>query len=242
MAEQQRAAERDFDTSYAPTYDADDAPMDETHRRFVQGLLGRCPRGGRVLDAACGTGKYFGVVLAADFAVSGVDRSAGMLARAAAKFPSVARQKAGRQDLPFAGEFDAVMCVDAMEYMPPEQWPVVLERLVGAARPGGSIYLTVERTDPAGLALSYAEARDQGLPMATGEQIRRGEYHYYPELAQVRTWLQDAGLNGLVEAHSPGEQHSYSYQHFLGIVGSRPPLAAARSSFRLATTWVGRTE
>jgi ubiquinone/menaquinone biosynthesis C-methylase UbiE len=220
LAEQQRAAETGFDTSFAPTYDADDVPMDDTHRRFVQDLLSRCPGGARVLDAACGTGKYFGLVLDAGFTVTGVDQSAGMLGCAGAKFPSVALEKVALQDLAFTHEFDAAMCVDAMENVPPEHWPVVVAKLVRAVRPGGSVYLTVERTYPEWLVRTYTDARERGLPVVPGDDIRHGEYHHYPELSQVRKWLDEAGLTGIVEAHSPGAHHSYSYQHYLGVVAS----------------------
>jgi ubiquinone/menaquinone biosynthesis C-methylase UbiE len=71
-------AEERFDTLYAPTYDRDEGDIGPTHRRFVAELLRRCPPGGRVLDAACGTGKYFAVVLDAGRQPLGTDQSAGM--------------------------------------------------------------------------------------------------------------------------------------------------------------------
>jgi ubiquinone/menaquinone biosynthesis C-methylase UbiE len=220
LTERQDATEAAYDTRFAPTYDADDAPIDDTHRRFVHDLLGRCPGGGRVLDAACGTGKYFALVLTAGLRPVGVDRSSGMLAAAAAKHPDVLLRRATLQDLPAAADFDAAMCVDAMEYVSPEDWPVVLGRLTGAVRPGGSVYLTVECTDAWRLDVAYADARERGLPVVHGEDAGRdGGYHFYPELARVRKWLQAAGVTELVEAHSPGEHVSYSYHHFLGVVG-----------------------
>jgi len=45
-------------------------------------------------------------------------------------------------DLAYAREFDAVMTVDAMENVPPEEWPLVLANLHRAVRPGGYLYLT----------------------------------------------------------------------------------------------------
>jgi trans-aconitate methyltransferase len=69
----------------------------------------------RVLDAACGTGKYFPMVLVSGRRLLGVDNAGAYLAKAAAKFPQVATDKHDLQDLPYQGEFDGVLCVDAME-------------------------------------------------------------------------------------------------------------------------------
>jgi hypothetical protein len=108
------------------------------------------------------------------------------------------------------------MCVDAMENVPPEQWPAVLAELREAVRPGGQLYLTVERTDAELLDRAFAEARASGLPVVPGEDARRGGgYHFYPTLDQVRDWLTQAALTIVAEAHSPGDHPSYSYQHFL---------------------------
>src|SRR5215217_6460794 len=102
------------------------------------------PGCGSGLDAACGTGKYFAMVQDAGRRVVGTDQSTGMLGRARARFPAVPLERVGLQELDFAAEFDAVMCVDAMENVPPEDWPKVVGNLARALRPGGQLYLTVE--------------------------------------------------------------------------------------------------
>jgi SAM-dependent methyltransferase len=89
-----------------------------------------------VLDAACGTGKYFPMVLATGRSLLGVDHAGAALAIAAAKFSSVPTEKHALQELPYWEEFDGVMCVDAMEFVPPEDWPVVLEHFGRALRSG----------------------------------------------------------------------------------------------------------
>jgi ubiquinone/menaquinone biosynthesis C-methylase UbiE len=100
--------------------------------RFLQLL----PHNGRVLDAACGTGKYFPMVLASGRRLLGVDHAGAYLANAKAKFPHVPTDKHDLQSLPYQGEFDGVICVDAMEFVPPEDWPVVLERFRRACARG----------------------------------------------------------------------------------------------------------
>jgi hypothetical protein len=43
------------------------------------------------------------------------------LANAAAKFPGVPTDKHDLQELRYEGEFDGVLCVDAMVFVPPEE-------------------------------------------------------------------------------------------------------------------------
>ncbi len=215
LADRRRRTLAGYDTAYAPTYDEDDVPLSDTHRGFVTAVLDSCPPDGRVLDAACGTGRYVGLAGAAGRRVTGVDQSAGMLAQARAKYPDADLRLVGLQELDFDAEFDAAMCVDAMENVPPEEWPLVAAALRRALRPGGQLYLTVEMTDEQALLDAFAVATEQGLPAVLGEDTRRDAgYHYYPQLEQVRVWLAGAGLELVDEAHSPGEHWSYSYEHF----------------------------
>lgn len=216
LAERRLAAERAYDDVYAASYDADDPPMSATHAAFVRQLVEGCPVDGRILDAACGTGKYFPLVRGSGRGVVGTDQSAGMLRMAAAKHPDIEVRQCRLQELDFDEEFAAAMCVDAMENVPPEQWPLVLDRIRAAVRPGGQIYLTVELTSADLLNLAFVEARTAGLPVVAGEDAYRGGgYHFYPPLDRVRDWLTEAALTIVAEAHSPGDHPSYSYQHFL---------------------------
>jgi ubiquinone/menaquinone biosynthesis C-methylase UbiE len=216
LRERRRTAEERHDAIHAFTYDEHYGEIGPTHRRFVADLVEGCPPGGTVLDAACGTGKYFAMVLDAGRRVVGTDQSSGMLARARARFPAVPTEKVGLQELDFDAEFDAVMCVDAMENVPPEDWPAVLARLRRAVRPGGRLYLTVEEVGQDELDEVYADARARGLPVVRGEESRDG-YHYYPSREQVAAWLEAAGLAVLARDVSPGD--GYAYLHLLTRAG-----------------------
>lgn len=225
LKQRRLAAEQRYDTVYAPTYDENDLPMSPAHASFVTRLAESCPRGGSVLDAACGTGKYFAVITDTGRRVVGCDQSAGMLAQAAAKHPDVDTHKVGLQELGHRADlagFDAAMCVDAMENVFPEDWPGVLDNLRRAVLPGGHVYFTVEMTDADWLVEAYATGTAGGLPVVANEDTTRSEgYHYYPPLTQVRDWLDAAGLGVVEQAHSDGEHPSYSYEHFLCRVPPR---------------------
>ena len=116
----------------------DDAPwgeIEDRHRAFAERFLSMLPHSGGVLDAACGTGIYFPIVLASGRSLLGVDHSGAALATAAGRFPNVRTAKHDLQDLPYIEEFDGVMCVDAMEFVPPEDWPKILGASAGGSAP-----------------------------------------------------------------------------------------------------------
>ena len=209
LDDQRLSAEERYDL-FAPTYDEDLSPITPTHRRFVEKVIESCPPNGVILDAPCGTGRYFEIVLARNRTVVGIDQSAGMVARALAKHPEVVVDQAGLQELEFDGAFDAAMCIDAMEYVCPEDWPRVLANLHRAVRGGGLIYLTVEQIDPAEIASAFAEATAAALPVVHGEKIwREGGYHYYPTPDRVYRWLAAEGLEIVEEGISRARIHGY---------------------------------
>ncbi len=47
------------------------------------------------------------------------------------------------------------MTIDAMENIPPEDWPTVLANLHRAVRPGGMLYVTVEEMDQAEIDAAF---------------------------------------------------------------------------------------
>ena len=216
-----RVDERQED-ELAGDFDAKWGEIEPTHQRFVERFLSRLPPDGRVLDAACGTGKYFQMVLASAHRLLGVDHAGGLLAVAAAKFPQVPTDQHDLQELPYQGEFDGVLCVDAMEFVPPEEWPPVLERFRRALRRGGWLYLTVELARGDRLRAANQAARRSGLPVVEGEVVwgPDGYYHHYPSMEQVRTWLADAGFTLDEEAEGPWHEGGYAYHHVLARLAS----------------------
>jgi len=212
LAKQRQAAEEGYDKQESATY-VEAEEIGSTHRRFVAQLIELCPPSGRVLDAACGTGSYFGMILESGRQVVGVDQSGGMLARARTRYPEVDTERVGLQQLDMNAQFDSVMCVDAMEFVFPEDWPLVLANLRRALRPGGHMYLTVELVDEQELEKAFADATARGLPVVQGENVYRGGYHFYPPVPQVVTWVGEAGLQVVEDGHS--DHGSYGYYHVL---------------------------
>ena len=207
LAERRRLLEVRYDTLHAASYDEQWGAIDASHRAFLARFLALCPPGGTILDAACGTGKYWALILESGRAVVGIDQSQQMLAQATAKFPHVRTEKKGLHEIDAIAAFDGIICVDALEFIAPEDWPHVLSRFQRALTSGGHLYITVELCDPAERMEAYQEGLKQGLPVVEGEYAHTGSYHYYPPLEQVRLWLSQAAFTVLDEAEGDYYQH-----------------------------------
>lgn len=209
----------------------------ETHCQFIEKLLRRLRPQSTILDAACGAGRYDGILLNAGHSVVGIDQSDRMLARARThfpldKFPRLSYLKLGLQEMDFRAEFDGAICIDAMEHIFPEDWPGIVAGFEKALKPGGLIYATVERADIDEVKEAYERALAMGLPVVYGEladkidaahaqvmaldwhEVTGGlaspaAYHYYPSMEQVSTWYDQAGLS--IEEKGMGD----GYAHFL---------------------------
>ncbi len=64
LKKQRRVAEEQEDTIYAPIYDENWGAIAPTHQQFFNRFLSVCPPQARILDAACGTGEYWPMILA----------------------------------------------------------------------------------------------------------------------------------------------------------------------------------
>jgi SAM-dependent methyltransferase len=213
LAERRSAVVASYDHG-AADYDQHPYPAD-TQEQWVARLLRTVPAGGTVLDAPCGTGRYFPMVAAAGLRVAGADQSPGMLAQARARGIADSLERTALQDLSYAGEFDAVMTIDAMENIPPEDWPAVVANLRRAVRPGGHIYLTVEEVGQKHIEQAFQSLSARGLPAVPGE-IVEGDvagYHYYPGRDRVTGWFADEGLIVVDEGYK--QENGWAYRHFL---------------------------
>jgi len=132
-----------------------------------------------------------------------------MLRQANAKFPDVRTEKMGLQEIDFTDTFNGAICMDAMEFVAPEDWSLVLINFYCALKHDEHLYFTVELIEYDELEHSYNEAKKQRLPVVEGEYAHEGYYHHYPKLEQVRMWVVQASFVIVEEGEGDG------YQHFL---------------------------
>lgn len=93
IKEKRRMAEKRYDTIFSINYDEQWGRISETHKKNLLNFLNLLPKGCRILDAACGTGKYWGLILSNNYLVFGVDQSEQMLIKAKKKFPNCGIKK-----------------------------------------------------------------------------------------------------------------------------------------------------
>ena len=138
-----------------------------------------------------------------------------MLAQARARGIATRLEQVGLQELAFDAEFDGTMTIDAMENIPPEDWPLVLANLHRAVRPGGHLYLTVEELDQADIDAAFGDSQAKGLPTLYGEVIEgdTAGYHYYPGRDRVLAWLAAEGLDVVAEGFD--QEDGWGYRHWL---------------------------
>jgi ubiquinone/menaquinone biosynthesis C-methylase UbiE len=90
------------------------------------------------LDVCCGTGAGLAVLDAVcEGTVTGVDFSAGMLARARQAFPQAALVRADVRSLTFDAGFDLAVTFGALGHFLPGERPAVFGGVFRALRPGG---------------------------------------------------------------------------------------------------------
>ena len=210
-----RITEQRYDRLWAPIYDENwGGEIDPLHQRLVTQIVNTCPPGGTILDAACGTGKYWPILLASGRKFIGIDQSQAMLDRATSKYPQVAVQKLGLQEMPFQDVFDLILCMDAMEMIFPEDWPPVCANFHRALKQAGQLYFTVEIADDESIEMEYRSSLQRGLPVVYGEWVTgsgvgddEGGYHFYPSMQQVREWLGRANFVIKEEAQANDYHH-----------------------------------
>jgi SAM-dependent methyltransferase len=210
LRELRRSTEERYDSVYAPIYDDQwGGEIALSHQHFLEKFLDLCQPASRILDAACGTGKYWPPILSSGRTVFGIDQSKQMLLHANAKYPDVEVEKLGLQEMSYENAFHGAICIDAMEFVFPEDWLVVLNNLYRAIKHKCPLYFTVEIADETDIETDFRKGREMGLPVIYGESAHEGGYHYYPKIEIVKEWITQVGLILVEDAY--GDE----YQHFL---------------------------
>jgi 2-polyprenyl-3-methyl-5-hydroxy-6-metoxy-1,4-benzoquinol methylase len=197
---------------YWVTWGIDDSD-NATHREYLRKFLGLVAGPGDILSAACGAGRYDGILSEAGHSVLGIDQSVGVLARAREhfpqeRFPRLRYEKIGLQEMDFHAAFDGAICMDAMEHICPEDYPGIMRAFREALKPGGMLYFTAETQETAvedgeDLAEAYAKARAQGLPVVPGEVVDEMDSAYSQSMSQLEV---------------PGEvSHNAVYRFYPGL-------------------------
>ena len=148
---------------------------------LMAGFTARLPRGADIADLGCGPARDGATFAEAGYRVTGLDRSAGMLAIAAGALPGrVAR--ADLTSLPLTtGSLDGIWCCAALLHVPLDQTVTVLGEMRRVLRRGGHLALVT--------AVGHG-ARLETVPYAPDRQ----RWFFYPDPVLLREQLPAAGL------------------------------------------------
>ena len=221
LAERRAALAAAYDAE-AAAYDDERYPWD-MQREWVARVLGLIPPGGTVLDAPCGTGKYFAMLAAACRPGRGRWPVGGHAGPGPGTGIAFSLQRTSLQDLPYAARFDAPLTIEAMQHIPPEDWPGVLANLGRAVQPGGLVYLTVQVLGQHHIQRAFESLRARGLPAVRGELAEEDTpgYHYFPGRDQAVGWFGQQGLATVDEGFRRG--NDWGHHHFLLRPGPASP-------------------
>jgi SAM-dependent methyltransferase len=177
-------------TSVEGGYDLLAPKFDHTPFRTPDGVLDATagalrPLGpfGRGLDVCCGTGAGLRVLGSlGQGPITGVDFSAGMLARARGAHPDATWVRADARALPFAGAFDLAVSFGACGHFLPAERPALFAGVYRALRPGGVFAFPVPAPPPV-TSRGYWALAGFDLAMRVRNAVWRPPFVMY-----YRTW------------------------------------------------------
>jgi SAM-dependent methyltransferase len=152
----------------------------------------------RGLDVCCGTGAGLRVLRPlCRGPVTGVDFSAGMLARARGAHPEARLVRADARALPFAAAFDLAVSFGALGHFLPAERPALFAGVHRALRPGGVFALPIG-TRPQVTSARYWTLLGFDLAMRARNAVRRPPFVMYyltGRLPALRADLTAAGFS-----------------------------------------------
>ena len=168
------------------------------------------------LDVCCGTGAGMRVLEPlCEGQVTGVDFSAGMLARARSAHPDARWVRADARALPFDGAFDLAVSFGALGHFLPAERPALFAGVHRALRPGGVFAFPVGARPPVSSARYWA-LLGFDLAMRARNAVRRPPFVMYyltGRLPALRVDLAAAGFTTTaisLTALGPGEDQASS--------------------------------
>ena len=141
-----------FSDFYLRAYAGAERDAHAQEQALAAARLAACPEGGALLDVPCGFGRHAIPLAAAGYRVTGVDRSAALLAEARRRAGGARHPKLVEADyrkLPFGdANFDAAVCLfSSLGYLGDEEDAVVLGEIGRVLRPGARLVIEIMHRD-----------------------------------------------------------------------------------------------
>jgi len=118
----------------------------QNHIEWIQRFAKQIPKGGRILDLGCGTGKDVAIFNDLGFKASGIDGSAGMLSEAAKIHPNIKVAFGDVRKLEFPDNFfDGVWSWSVITHLKDEDKKSALKEVYRVLKSGGTFAQTIWR-------------------------------------------------------------------------------------------------
>ena len=145
--------------------------------------------GERILDVGCGTGHLTAQIAESGAKVTGVDRSADMVAAARLAYPKLKFQVSDARNLAYRNEFDAVFSNATLHWI--HEPELVLQGIWRALRTGGRF---VAELGGKGNIRAMQEAFDSALVELGAAKAGEVQPWYYPSVSEYSTLAETNGF------------------------------------------------
>ena len=126
-----------------------------------------------------------------------------MVEQARARSLAESVEQTGLQELAHVATFDGVLCIDAMEHVPPEDWPRVVHNLGRACGDGGLVYLSLKSSRTSKRIWTepwLRRSRKARRRPRRGRRRGHRRYRFYPADEQIMEWLEAARMRIVEDA------------------------------------------
>lgn len=189
-----RYYDRNADTFYDETVAVD---MSELYAPFLELL----PKGGKILDAGCGSGRDSLYFLQQGFDVTAIDASAEMVRKASELTKLNVLQRTFTES-EWIAEFDGIWACASLLHLPKNKLGNVFNILLKALKTKGVIYASFKT--------------------GTGEATENGRFFSYYSEGELRSILQKVGSNKILKCWASEDvRRSHQSQSWLNLLLKR---------------------
>ncbi|MFC1648720.1 methyltransferase domain-containing protein [Nanoarchaeota archaeon] len=161
------AFDKDVEAYYENTKNVE--PVEVELRDYYLSLI---PKGGRILDVACGPGRDCKYFIEKGFEVVGIDLSEKMVEFARKLVPEAEFYVIDFRDMPDLGKFDAVHFNAALPFIPKSEALPVLKHFHGILKPGGVIRISAKNGTEEGMVLDERYGTEKFMAFYLEDELK----------------------------------------------------------------------
>lgn len=151
----------------------------------------------RVVDLGCGDGTIAATLVREGLAVTGVDPSADMLARARQTAPAARFVQSTAEDLDDAGGFDAAFFVNALHHVAPERMRDALRKAAALVGAGGTVIVVEPLAEGSFFGAMRPVEDETAIRAAAARAVDAAVAEGLLVLRHVERWERESRFDGI---------------------------------------------